>query len=542
MYDPISKRHIIITDYCLSEMNNKKELTLTERELADVLRLYNLRDGLITLGNYSRETFIRRKAAKQLLGKSGYVDESGVFVTQFALSYLANILLISGANDWKKKLISDRENVLLLLNMYSNLLVSRTPSEESIGSRGEKLASLLVRMSFEQFECQFEPVSVVSRNMILFLEIAPKCVLKSFCDLNSIFLAETGLTIKEYFIYSLFIFACVFETPLFSKEKLVNAQIVGYEDYFKEGNVDKYLKLTSVDYKDLKSLDIKLNKRLNPLDTRNRYNPLNIFPIIKTDKIEDYSPYVIPNIINFVFKGFEGIYWWFDNYFQSVGKLKDYRSYFGLLFEAYVGLVLRDIYGEDEVKPEINYNGGKFIDWYIEKEEKVYLFEVKAKQFSLTVLQTGDIELIKKEVKEKLVEAVKQVYKRILEINLYDELKIFRGKKIIPIIVFLDIPLVSSGGYKEIISEELMILDQGDQYRGISNFDYNLLNIDELEDYSYVVDQTEIEYIFNTIKSDVTKGFKTEVFNIIGWQKIKKNLVDRRFDEFIKEIGVGPVD
>ncbi len=533
MYDPVTKKHIIIADTCLCELNNKKELTLTEEELANTLNAYNLRNGLITLGNYSRKIFEDR-GTPQSIGKGGYRDESGVFVTQFGLSYLSNIMLISGGNDWKQKLISDKENVLLLLNMYSNLLLHRLPPKDTTYSQEEILASMLIRMSFEQFEYQFEPVNIISRNMIIFLEVVIKYTPDKFDALNSIFLKETGITIEQYFTYSLLIFACVYESPLFAKTRLIGAQIKGYENYFTEENIDKYLNLVSTDYKNFRELDAKLNNNLDPLDTRNRDNPLKIFPIIKTDKVEDNFPYVVPNIINFIFKGFEGIYWWFDNYFQSQGKIEDYRNYFGPIFEDYVGLILKDAYGEAEVKSEIQYKKGKFIDWYIEKDDKVYLFEVKAKQFSLTLLQTGDIELIKKEVKEKLLKAVKQVYERISEIDSYEKLKQFRGKKIIPIIVFLDIPLVSSGGYKKMIINDLVALEDESKYKGISKFDYNFLNVEELEDYAYVSEITPIEDIFESIKVDQSKGFTSEVFRLIGHKKNKKNLIDKTFDKYFK--------
>lgn len=540
MYNPVTKTHVLIADNCLIELNQKKELTLTEKELAVGLRAYNLRSGLETLGNYSRKIF-KDRHTPQSAGRGGYIDVSGVFVTQFAISYISNILLISGANDWKQKLISDKENVLLLLNMYSNLLLHRLPPKDTAYSQEEALASMFIRMSFEQFEYQFEPVNIISRNTILFLEVASKHAPDKFDALDSIFLKETGITIKQYFTYSFFIFACVYESPLFAKTRLIGAPIEGYEDYFTEENIDKYLNLVSTDYRSFRELDTILNKNLDPLDTRNRYNPLKIYPIIKTDKVEDNSPYVVPNIINFIFKGFEGMFWWFDNYFQSKGKFEDYRTYFGHVFEDYVGLVLKDAYGEAEVKPEIKYKKGKFIDWYIEKEDKVYLFEAKANQFSLPVLQTGDIELIQKEVKKKLLEAVKQVYERISEIDTYEELKQFRGKKIIPIIIFLDIPLVSSGGYKKIIYPHLVALETEAKYKGISQFVYHFLNVEELEDYAYVSGITPIEDIFETIKTDQSKGFTSEVYRLIGNKKNKKNLIDRKFAEYGKEFGVGEI-
>ncbi len=537
MYNPLTKQHIIIADQCLVDLNKHQELTLKEEDLANTLGSYNLRNGLETLGDLSRKAFFIEKGSSKSLGLGGYRDDSGVFVTQFALSYLCNILLISRANDWKKKLVSDKENSLLLLNMYSNLLVQPKLDEEKIKNEGdETIASMFVRMSFEQFEYQFEPDSMIARNMVMFTEILQKHQPKKFSELNTIFEKETSLSIKEYYMYGIFIFACLQDTSLFSETRMVGAKIEGFEDYFTIEKLDKFIGLVSADYKTIRELDKELNKNLDPINTKNRLNPLKIFPIIKTDKTERGFPYVVPNIINFLFKSFDGVYWWFDHYFQLQGKIEDYRTYFGSIFEDYVGLVLKDIYGESEVLPEISYKKGKFTDWVVEKNETVYLFEAKSYQFSLPTLQTGDIERIIGEVRKKIVQAIKQVYERSLDIEKYSELSHLRGKKIVPVIVFLDIPLVSSSAYKTLIKRELDILEQDDKYKGIANFNFNLLNIDELEQYAYASDIAPLEAIFDSIKGRFDKGFISEIYKLTNNTRPKKNFITKKYNQFFNEI------
>ena len=66
---------------------------------------------------------------KNKIGGAAYNDPSGVIITQFGLAYLANMLLISGSNDYKNKEISDRQNLLTLMNIYSNDLVAPPPVE-----------------------------------------------------------------------------------------------------------------------------------------------------------------------------------------------------------------------------------------------------------------------------------------------------------------------------------------------------------------------------------------------------------------------------
>src|SRR4030043_1412799 len=109
------------------------------------------------------------------------------------------------------------------------------------------------------------------------------------------------------------------------------------------------------------------------------------------------------------------------------------------------------------VYPEITYQrmGAKFVDWYVEKEDKIYLFEVKAYQFALLSRQTAEIDLLINKELLKIAEAIEQIYKKILDISKYDELKKFRNKNVIPIIVLYEIPLASTCIYKAEITKIL---------------------------------------------------------------------------------------
>lgn len=538
IHDTDSTQTILYGDSDIGELKNKADGTVTEEDLKTVLKRYNLRDGLITLGKASN--FVLNAKGEGAIGRAAFRDpKTGAFITQFGLAYLANALITSGANDYKKKLIGNQQNLLLLSNIYSNSLVfPEIKRDDTIPFTKKDLTSLMVRMYAEQFEYQFNSVLLIARTIVIFTEIANKVAPKKFESFETVFENETTLTFEEYFYLSMAVWACAQQTATFRKESLTGAQIASMQTVLTDEKVTSFLKILSTDYNGFRAEDQKANAILDPLFTKFRFNPLLVYPIIKADRPE-IDPYIIPNTLAFVKKAFGGLYWWFHRHFEASGNQLDFRNYYGELFEQYVGQVLKQMYGEVNVHPEIPYKNGKFIDWYVEKDDKVYLFEVKAKQFSLTVLQTGNIELIHKEVKEKLLKAVKQVYERISEIDSYQELKQFKGKKIIPIIVFLDIPLVSSGVYKKIIYKDLVALETEARYRGISQFDYHFLNVEELEDFVYVSEITPIEDIFETIKVDQSKGFTSEVFRLIGNKKNKKNLIDRKFAEFGKEFGVG---
>ena len=56
-----------------------------------------------------------------------------------------------------------------------------------------------------------------------------------------------------------------------------------------------------------------------------------------------------------------------------------------IFFRNMSGSLLKSFYGDNSVKSEFIYGKDKrrFIDWYIIKKNKIYLFEIKANQFHL---------------------------------------------------------------------------------------------------------------------------------------------------------------
>ena len=102
----------------ISELHGKADGSVTEEELRQLLRRYNLRDGLISLGRVS--LFIFNDQSENKIGKTAYRDPATTAIaTQFALAYLATALINSGANDYKAKLLSAKDNVLTKTQPYS---------------------------------------------------------------------------------------------------------------------------------------------------------------------------------------------------------------------------------------------------------------------------------------------------------------------------------------------------------------------------------------------------------------------------------------
>lgn len=524
---------VLYGDSDISELKNKPEGSVTEEELKLILKRYNLRDGLIILGRASN--FVHNYTGEGAIGRAAFRDpKTGVFVTQFGLAYLATALLTSGSNDYKSKNLGNQQNLLLLSNIYSNCLVfPEIKKDKDVPFQKKDLMQMLVRMYAEQFEYQFNALLLIARTIVIFTDLADKVLPSRFEKFSTIFERETGLTFEEYFFLSMAVWACVQKTATFRKEALTTAQIPSMQGVLTDEKVSNFLNILSADYKKFREEDQKVNANLDPVFTKFRFNPLLVYPIIKADRME-IDPYIVPSTLAFVKKAFGGLYWWFHCYFEANGIWHDFRNYYGALFEQYVGLILKQMYGETNVHPEISYKVGKFIDWWVERDGKIYLFESKAYQFALTTKQTGDLELLIKEVKSKIVQTIEQVYKRMQDIPKYDELSVFRGKQLIPVIVFLEIPLASRNLYKEIVDEELQKLEQSG-LTGIKDAKIHFLNIEELELYGGAVDKIQLEEAFARYEHNIQEGFLSVIGKEVGKQ-LRNKYLDNIYNSFWKKM------
>lgn len=539
IHDVSKTRRLLVADSDIGAIKNRPEGSVSENELREVLRRYNVRDGLFLLGKVSNFVFNANDANK--ISKAGYREPTtGIFVTQFALAYIANLLIVSGGNDYKAKQISNKENLLTLCNIYGNSIEFpeiRTKDLDEPFSMDDFVSSI-VRMYGEQFEFQFNSVLLVSRTILIFSEISNKVVPKKFNLLSDIFKEKTGLTLKEYFYIAMAVWASGNDRVAFNKDFLTKANIPALKEYFSEEKISLFLNLFSVTYSEFRKEDEKMNKNLQPIYTKFRFNPLQVFPIIKTDK-DDNSPYIMPNTLCYVKRTYGGLYWWFHRHFEEKGSQQDFRNYFGEIFEEYVGKILKEMYGESSVHPEITYSRGKssckFIDWWVEKNGKIYLFESKAYQFALNTKQTGDLELLVKEVESKIAKSIKQVAERIADIDKHEELKIFRGKCIIPVIVFMEIPLVSGNIYKDIIKKELENIEDEKGITGLKDIKINFINIEELELYADVVDKIDIEDVFAKFENDMSEGFLSVIQKVKGAPPINPFLY-KLYDNFWKDM------
>lgn len=518
------------------QLHQKTGGRATEDDFKSVLRRYNLREGLITLGR--RSNYIFHVHDQNIIARVAYHEPStGAIISQFALAYIANILLISGSNDYKRKSISKRDNLLTLCNSYDNCLTDPALAKDEKITNQDKFRSLMIRMHFQQMEYQFTPRYMMARTIVMFNELIEKVKPDKFKPLPEIFQQETGLSICDYLCLCAAIPAGSQKTATFSIATFSKANIPQLRDVLVEEKIIKFLNILKADYRKFRKEDASANKELPPIFTKTRFNPLMVYPIVETDT---NVPYIIPNLVLYTKKSFEGLYWWFHRYFENMRRQYDFRNYFGYVFQEYVGRILAGIYGPENVHGEILYGKGvKFIDWWVEKDNKVYLFESKAYQFALLSKQTGNTEMVISKEMKKIAKAIEQVYKRIQDIPKFEELEIFREKQVIPIIVFMDVPFVSSCLYDPWIRKVLGKIEQEKQVSGIKDFPVFLMNIEELELYDEAADAIELEDIFSKYRKNIGESFESIAEKAKG-KVLRNRYLDQVYTDFWNvDLGTG---
>lgn len=517
---------MLICESDISELNNKEAL-VSEQELLFVLKRYNLRDALIACSKTSKIIFEYKGENK--LGNAGIRDpQNGLIITQFFSAYLANLMIVSGSNDYKKKKLSEKQNLSALCNIYNSKI--ETPELLRNGMDFEQFKSFFIRMYYEQMSgFQFDQVAIISRNLIFYLDILPQITVSDkLGDLHKVFLEENKITLQEYFTLAFCVWAIAMKDITFKAEQLTMAQIDSLKDVLQK--TDDFLNILKADYSFFRVEDEKINKLFTGEYTKNRFNPLFVCPIIETQINEDGRKYVIPSFPAYIDKAFRGVFWWFNNYFENKGKVIDFRIFFGDIFEKYVKLVLDTIYGKDNVKKLILNNGDEFFDWYVIKEEKVYLFEAKAYQFNLVSKTTAEKKSIIDVEIGKVAKAMKQVNRNVAKIEKNKELAIFKDKEVIPIIVALEMPFIDTDHYddwlleKDIKKEEIV----------------RIMNIEELEVFESGKDSVELEEILDTVRKDHNKSFSS-LLKEKGITYFRNTILENKYQDFARSMSTGVI-
>jgi hypothetical protein len=453
----------------------EKDSIMLEQDFIDIFSKYNLYDALSCFSRTSY--YISHNQDEGNVNSFAHIDGKNI-ISQAILAYFTNMILISASNEHRAKMISNEaQRIFKLASDYSNKLAGFPDDLDNLDKESQ-LRIMFIRLYYEQTRLQLNRKWTFSRALLMYEKLLGSCDCREIvegkpaeaCEANplKLFKKETGLTIKEYFISS---YLLMFLDP---NKELIRSNMSFADDLkkinpetYNEDKLQKCLDLLSCDYKCFKDLDKKMNENYKGL-SKLRYNPLEAYPIIKTQKkyLKQEPIYIIPNYTFFYLKITEGLFWFFIDYYSRKDKengIKNgakkgaeaaFRGAFGEAFKKYVGILLKEIYNgaahdadsDDAIKVE----GKPLGDWYIDSGDKFYIVEVKARRYN-RLARTLDIEALDKELDDFIKNAA-QVYDAVKKIKASNnkDYEFLKKKQIIPILINYEVPYL---GLDEIVKE-----------------------------------------------------------------------------------------
>lgn len=492
----------------------------------DTLRQYNLKDALTSIAEVSKKIYNDN-------GKFHHwrpfvlSNQNGEMLT--TMSMLADLtfhFINSNSNDRNNSRISDKKmkNVVALSKLCFSKLNYQKYSQEAFNPY-----NALIMLHKEQGDIQMPITTALARNYLMFQKIinddnfnkkrpsVPKVI-------SEIFQKEIDASIHDYFFITFILFVYVYygNKISFKIKDLQNLEVE--KDIITPGKINTVIKYLSCTYKQF------IEKSKN-----NKFiNPLLISPIIEFDDAR-FDNYIIPNLSLFFEKCWNGIFHDIESLYQKdCGK--SCRGYFGYVFEEYVGLLLSHKFPNNKIWDEISYNKSgspvNFFDWVLEleknKSKEYYLIEVKSKEVPLEYIYEKSLD---KYFKDRVINELRQIPKKILDIEAEQKLKFIKGQNYYPIVVFKNIPFINSS----VIIESLLSTLNPDEelYKLIKEQKIFIFNIDDFENFVEILDNDKFDIIDLFKKQRENQGLNLSKImqNIHGDTLLRNSLLDKTRNE-----------
>lgn len=255
----------------------------------------------------------------------------------------------------------------------------------------------------------------------------------------------------------------------FYSQNIINTLDVVNRKNFCLSNQRKFIVFCSINIDSLKNKD--------SIDTFN----LELLPAIESNIIPNgctTTPYLVPSFDFFIKKATTNLYFSLSKKYESK-KGNAFKTAFGFVFETYVGNLFEECLNSWIIKDDSIYNKswnhGK-IDFFLYKEKKLILVEVKQASLYLNATKTCNRYIIKKDLKQTLNKGVEQIIKTeqyIQEKKFTPFPEIYEADTIQRLVVTY-LPLKSANSIiKPIIKDTLKSYP--------NNKDFHIINIHELE-------------------------------------------------------------
>ncbi|MEO0645945.1 MAG: hypothetical protein AAFZ17_07310 [Cyanobacteria bacterium J06650_10] len=373
---------------------NKK---YTHQDISQYLKKFKLNDALRLIGEAAYNVFQHTE---------GTPDSNGIPVTIGTLAYLS-MHLIEDSNDYRSSDMTN-ETLLTAIDMYCGLA-------DPFMANNEDPLGCLLRAGAAQFDYDRELRHTIPRALLLYEEIWNEVEEAKDIDIADAIRDMTGLSLQELLILNFVFFSTAHKGYL---------QIVENLEQFPEPlrevlSLEKqqaFLNWISCSYQDFRTLS---RADIPPSDEYEhfRFNPLYLKPAITPDRtpkqgMEPVYITPVPTLINY--RATNGLYFALSDYFRELTRNQDFRNAFGHVFQRYVGRILKQAFGEENVIAEWQYTDKKnrkdTPDWIVICNGRAILLEVKQSGLYLPAKKWAKEADIKKDLKRTIGKGALQMW------------------------------------------------------------------------------------------------------------------------------------
>ena len=389
-------------------------------EIGRYLGKFKLCNALALIGKLSHHMLVSHKNLY-------FIEGYDIPIANGTLAYLS-MRLIEKSNDYRSKDMTI-DDLLVAVDMFFGL-------PDLFQECSDNPQSCLMRFGASQFDYDRENRNLLARTLIIYRDLWNTVSDASQVNIDTAIQSFSGLTLHEILVLGLF-FSGRAKDGRFGLEEMGEYPAT-IKDCLTLDKQQTFVNWISCKYEEFRSRSVTdLPIRIEY--EKFRFNPLCVKPIIIPDR--NLSPgfsqvYLTPIPTLIYGRVTRGIFFSLADHFRESGDSNPFRSAFGVVFQEYVGLILKKALGEDNVQREWRYGLKGYSkdtpDWFVIKDGVAVLIEVKQAGLSLIAKQWGDTEDIKKALKRSIGAGVKQMweFERAIETGLCTCPDWFNGVKI----------------------------------------------------------------------------------------------------------------
>jgi hypothetical protein len=384
----------------------------------------------------------------------------------------------------------------------------------------------ILRVMYEQAPYQDDAWQALPRAKLMYVD-ACRALGDPEIDIGVEFQERFGLSIESFITIGFALFAQLFTDPVFYPLVHWHSSVPGIREVLTKDNVNTFLNIVAADQQRFRDEDAR--RRPTGVDEgRYDFNPLFKYPVIDLGGGKCMAP--LPNLV--AWRLYTAPFYELADAFMEEGHKNRFRSFFGHVFQSYVGLLLRDVLPHEDVLPEVGGDSVGPVDWVARIGIHALLVECRARDLTLPAKSTGDLALIESDLEKIAVDTIRKLPRKIKFLQEHADDYGLQDIDSWHALVVLKEPLLPVTRVRELINGKL-----GEPA------DYHLLSTGDFEQLMALHDAVGVQQVLSdkAAADEIGKDFRTFFHERRDKYAFRRNpLLNRISDEFFAQFGIDP--